>query len=188
MSLPVIWDGVKEKHCNCCGESCYSECPIPDPDNIWDDKRPWQRYVVCPFNSGYRMIIGKICLICHIVFKILGYRLKFGTIPKYLASPLIRSNPEEHRKFIRAVKEYIKQVNDNPDTDKAHLAHKLHDAKSMVTEETRKGSKRIQRRTFVQQKTFQELYAHTEAFKDKQLELDNQWIDDKNGIQVSSHK
>ena len=56
-----------------------------------------------------------------------------------------------------------------------------------MTEEHRKGSKRIQRRTFVVQKMFQELYAHTETFKDKPLALDSIWIDDKEGTQARSH-
>ena len=53
-----------------------------------------------------------------------------------------------------------------------------------LTEENRKGSKMIKRRTFVLQKTFQELYAHTEAFKDKQLDVDTHYINQKHGQQV----
>ena len=184
MKLPISWDGVKEKCCNSCGESCFSQCPFGDPHGLYDGCRPWQRYALCPSCPGHRMIIGKHCLICAIVFNLLGYKLAYGTIAKYLASPLLRSNPEEHRSFIKAVKEYIKQQNENPNLEKTVLSKALHDAKCVVVEESRKGSRKIQRRTFVQKNTYQELYAHTDDFKDKQLELDNLWIDDKLGTQV----
>ena len=41
--------------------------------------------------------------------------------PQYLASPLLKANPEEHRKFIKASKTFIKKKNEQPDMDDKSL-------------------------------------------------------------------
>ena len=79
MSLPITWQNVKQRDCCCCGESCLSECPIPDPEDCWDGKRPWRRYIAARNHPGHRMIVANVCLICWEVFKLMGLGLIYGT-------------------------------------------------------------------------------------------------------------
>ena len=67
------------------------------------------------------MIVANVCLICWEAFKLMGLGLLHGTVTKYLASPTLKANPEEHRKFIKASKVYIKKKNEEPGMDDKSL-------------------------------------------------------------------
>lgn len=105
MELPVMWEGVTERMCSCCGQSSHSDSPFEDaaPDDRFGGKRPWHRYVASPAApTEYKVVVGKLCMICHQVFKILGLHLTHGTMPSYLT--FVTPKPEEHRAFLRSVK------------------------------------------------------------------------------------
>ena len=185
MLLPLLWINVKERECTCCGESSHFDSPFLDAteDDTWGGKHPWQRYVICPWSPNFKMVHGKLCLICWQVFKMLGLHLVHGTVAKYLGSATIRLNPEDHRSFMRSVKTYISEYNNDPMVGIKMLTKKVNDARVTVDEEERKGTKLIRRRTFILEKVFLEIYASTPEFKNKAMEKDTHFVSRSTGLQ-----
>ena len=103
MELPVLVDGVKPRNCVCCGEGSDSASPLEDaaPDDRYGGKRPWMRYGPAPSApTTHKVVVGKVCMICNQVYRILGLHLTHGTLQKYLSS--VTPKPEEHRAFLRS--------------------------------------------------------------------------------------
>lgn len=179
--LPVLFEGVKEKFCSACGEGTHSASPFVDAaeDDKYGGRRPWRRYMVCPTNPQFKIPHAKICLPCANTFTISGLELQHKTLSKYMGSN--RGKPEEHRGFLKSVKGYIEACNENPDGSKAFLSKAIHDARTTVDEEQRNGTKLVIRRTFILEKTFQELYSNDPIMK--KAERDQHFVTQKLGLQ-----
>lgn len=63
------------------------------------------------------------------------------------------------------------------------LSKAVHDARTVVSEEHRKGSRLVKRRTFVLEKTFHEVYGDPQNFNGKSLERDSHFVNAKLGTQ-----
>ena len=184
LRLPVLIDPERCVECACCGEAC--NCPSPLADAADDDRyggfRPWKKYAISFVDASCKTPINKLCLICWRVFMILGYHLIYGSLPKYLSH--VRAKPEEHRKMLKGIKEFIKAHNDNPDASVLQLQTIVRDASTVVDQVETSGCRQIRRRTFILEKTFNELYAGTPAFKDFEAEKDNHFVSKRLGLQA----
>lgn len=159
--LPVLFDGVPDKRCKCCGESSSSVSPFADadPEDRYGGRRPWYRYKRAQ-DPSFKEANGSLCLICWQVFLWSGLALLHGTMSKYLAS--LRGKPEAHVSFQKAITIYLKKVDASKDGSVAMLKKLARESyKESVGEESRQGQRRIVRRTFVLKEVFVQLYQDT---------------------------
>ena len=184
LMLLAVWiHGIKECFCSLCGESCFAPSPFSDSheDDTYGGYRPWRRYCVSPGNADCKSPHAGVCLICSRVFKVLGHTLKYGTIPKFLAS--LKGTPDGLRGFLKSVRAYIVHVNESPDGSCRALMNKaVIEAKTTIEETERQGTRAISRRTFIMEKTFADLYAK-DFDKDTMPTLDQFLVNKKIGVQ-----
>ena len=167
LNLPCLWDKCKPRICKCCGESSHTPSPLTVGEAVEapaaDERRPWQRYAKDPNHEGYKIPLGSVCGICWRVFARSGLALTHGSLDKYLVHA--RSNPSDHKGFMKAITAYINAMNESSDGTCAFLKDTLRKALTEVDEERRSGTRMITRRTFVLEKTYLELYAKRRDLK-----------------------
>ena len=178
MELPLSLDipRIKCLHCDLCGATPDHESPFEDSteDDQWGGYIPWNRYRKAkgPEGGDVKVPLGRLCKACRATFIKTGLGLKYGTVNKYLEK---QGEPEQHHKFMRARKRLVELANQS-ELPAAVLKKELSAAMTKVKETQCKGSRRIQKRTFVEEPVFQQLYADnkelSKLFGDKCTDLE----------------
>ena len=106
----------------CCLCSARSTDPNPLVVDVQDAEameghRPWAKYRKVPKHS-VRVPEGKCCLPCLNVFRLLGKDSKYGTYQvyyKHISQKANQAAQNEHKDFLAAVKQWLKQHKENPE-------------------------------------------------------------------------
>ena len=106
----------------CCLCSARSTDPNPLVVDVQDAEameghRPWAKYRKVPKHS-VRVPEGKYCLPCLNVFRLLGKDSKYGTYQvyyKHISQKANQAAQNEHKDFLAAVKQWLKQHKENPE-------------------------------------------------------------------------
>ena len=132
--------------------------------------------------EGYKEPKGDLCQTCWRVFLDLGWKVKFGTVVRYLAS--LRDAPETHRKFLKAVAKYI-ALQHETDGSRSRANFALHEAMTTLDAVEKSGDKAIMRRTFVEKEAYMEAVAKgtfQDPEQDKSAKLTDQFIDEEDKV------
>ena len=117
------------KPCQCCLCSAKSTDPNPLAQDLGEAEdmlatRPWAKYRKVPQHK-VRVPEGKCCLPCYNVFRLLGKHRKHKSYQDYYKHISQRQNQHEHKDFLAAVKQWLKQHLENPDKFKLHDKEEL---------------------------------------------------------------
>ena len=107
------------KPCECCLCSAKSTDPNPLVQEPHEAEgflpyRPWAKHRKLREHS-VRVPEGKCCLPCFNVFRLLGKHRRYKTYAEYYKHISQKQNQHEHKDFLAAVKQWLKQHHDNPD-------------------------------------------------------------------------
>ena len=131
--------------CNTCGAKACDDTPFTNPKVLkkWGNYHPWHKY-----DKKRSRLTGAVtakvpknsqCGICINTFKALGLELEHGTLGHYFKVINQPNKREEGPRFVRAVKNFIQQLNQHPDRCRLKDKNELKAAFTIVSAVDRMG-------------------------------------------------
>ena len=125
--------------CFMCSQKADSITPLVSSKGY----RPWVSYtkVKQAGKVAFRKPCGRICSICRNVYHCGGFATRYGSLANYKILMSKKDGKQLHAEFLAALKDWIRQHNEDPERTKLKSKRRLLDAQRSLTVEREVGGK-----------------------------------------------